>query len=75
MEVILDQEAFVSTFVCSPRFSSSDPSGMVYELLRDYFFLDDFVSGFNLFFEICGHIAQNHVPPSISRFFFLHFNS
>ncbi len=42
---------------------------MVYELLRDCFVLDDFASGFNLFFEVCGHIVQGHIPPSISRSF------
>jgi hypothetical protein len=40
---------------------------MVYELLRDCFVLDDFVSGFDLFFEICKHIAHGHVHPSISH--------
>jgi hypothetical protein len=25
------------------------------------------MSGFDLFFEICGHIARGHVPPSISH--------
>ncbi len=45
-------------------------SGMVYELLRDYFVLDNFVSGFDLFFEVCGHIAQGHVPLSISHLFY-----
>jgi hypothetical protein len=43
---------------------------MVYELLRDYFVLDDFVSGFDLFFEVCGHIAQGHVPLLVSHFLF-----
>jgi hypothetical protein len=44
--------------------------GMVHELLQDCFAQDDFVSGFNLFFEVCGHIVQGHVPPSISHLFF-----
>jgi hypothetical protein len=42
----------------------------VYELLQDYFVLDDSTSGFNLFFEVCGHIAWVHVPPSLSCLFF-----
>ncbi len=42
---------------------------MVYELLQDYFVLDDSASGFDLFFEICKHIAHGHVLPSISRLF------
>jgi hypothetical protein len=31
------------------------------------FFLDDSTSGFDLFFEVCGHIAQGHVPPLVSH--------
>jgi hypothetical protein len=49
--------------VHSPRPSSSSLSDMVYELLWNYFILDDFASGFDLFFKVCGHIVQNHVPP------------
>jgi hypothetical protein len=40
---------------------------MVYKLLQDYFILDDFMSGFNIFFKVCEHIIRNHVPPSVSR--------
>jgi hypothetical protein len=43
---------------------------MVYELLWDCFVPDDFANGFDLFFEICGHIVRGHVPPSISCLFF-----
>jgi hypothetical protein len=32
-KVILNQEAFVSTLICSPCFSFGGLSGMVYELL------------------------------------------
>jgi hypothetical protein len=39
---------------------------MVYEFLWNYFFLDDYVSGFDLFFEICRHIVHGHVPPLVS---------
>jgi hypothetical protein len=42
---------------------------MVYHLLRDCFAPNDFANGFNFFFEICGHIIQGHVPPSISPSF------
>jgi hypothetical protein len=38
---------------------------MVYEFLQDYFVLDDLANGYNLFFEVCGYIAQSHVSPSI----------
>jgi uncharacterized membrane protein len=48
---------------------------MMYELLRNCFVLDDFMSGFDLFFEICGHIVRSHVPRLIlclfSKFRFL----
>jgi hypothetical protein len=40
---------------------------MVYKLLWNYFILDDFMSGFNLFFKVCEHIVRNHVPPSVSH--------
>jgi hypothetical protein len=38
---------------------------MMYELLQDYFILDDFGNGFDFFFEVCGHIAHGHVPPFV----------
>jgi hypothetical protein len=67
-KVILDQKAFF----CFGSFTMSffdGLLGMVYELLQYCFAPDDFMSGFNLFFEVCGHIVQGHVPPSISRSF------
>ncbi len=69
MEVTLDQEAFVFALAYSPHLSSSVFLGMVYELLRYCFVLDDSTSAFDLFFEICGHIVRGHVPPLIQRFF------
>ncbi len=51
--------------ICMDHHETS-PLGMVYELLRDCFVLDDFVNGFDLFFEICRHITHGHVPPSVS---------
>jgi hypothetical protein len=33
-----------------------------------FFILNDSASGFNLFFKVCGHIVQSHVPPSMLRF-------
>jgi hypothetical protein len=65
MKVILGQEAFVYVLVCSPRFSYNGPLHMLYELLWDCFVPNDFVNGFKLSFEICEHIAWNHVPPLI----------
>jgi hypothetical protein len=57
MKVILDQETFVFTLAHSPCLSFGGPSGIMYELLRDCFVPNNFASGFNLFFEVCGHIA------------------
>jgi hypothetical protein len=57
MEVTLNQEAFVEALVHSPCFSSGGPLGMVYELLRKCFVLDDSASGFDLSFDVCGHIV------------------
>jgi hypothetical protein len=65
-KVILEWETFVSAWDCSSHLSSGGPLGMVYELLRDYFVLDDYASVFDLFFKVCGHIVRGHVPPSIS---------
>jgi hypothetical protein len=69
-KVTLDQETFIFALVRSPRLFSSGPSNMVYGLLRNCFVPYDYVSGFDFFFEVFGHIAQNHVPPSISHLFF-----
>jgi hypothetical protein len=70
LKVILDQEAFIFTLVCSPHLYSNDPLGMVYEFLQNYFFPNDSANGFDFFFEIHGHIVQGQVPPSDSRLFF-----
>ncbi len=55
-------------------FSSGGLLNMLYEPLWYCFVPNDSTSGFDLFFKICGHIAQSHVPPSISHFS-LHFDS
>jgi hypothetical protein len=70
IEITLNQKAFNSALVHSPHFSSNGPLSVVYELLRDYFVQNDFMSGFDLFFEICEHIVESHVPLSISPFVF-----
>jgi hypothetical protein len=59
-------QAFIFALTCSPCLLSSGLSGLVYEILRDCFVLDDFVNGFEFFFEICGYIVHNYIPPSIS---------
>jgi hypothetical protein len=61
-KITLDQKTFISTLVCSLHFSFSGLSGMVYELLQNYFVPNDSTSGFNLFFDVCGHIVGGHVP-------------
>jgi hypothetical protein len=63
----LDRDAFIFALTCSPHFSFDGPLGMVYEFLQDCFVLNDYANGFDIFFEICGHIAHNHVPQSISH--------
>ncbi len=45
-------------------------SSMVYELLRNCFVPYDFGSGFDLFFEVHGHITQGHIPLLILHLFF-----
>jgi len=67
MDFVLDREAFIYMLICFPCLSSNSPSNMVYELLKSRFVLDDFTSGFDIFFEICGHIVHGQVPPSISH--------
>jgi hypothetical protein len=39
----------------------------VYELLQDYFVLDDYINDFDLIFEIFEHITCGHVPPLVSH--------
>ncbi len=70
IKVTLNRHAFISTLVYSSCISSYHPLSIVYEILQNYFVLDNSMSDFNLFFEICGHIVQGHVPPSISHLFF-----
>jgi hypothetical protein len=65
MKVILNWVTFISTLACSPHLSS-----MVYEFLQDCFVPDDSMNGFDLFFEVCGHIVWGHIPPLISCLFF-----
>jgi hypothetical protein len=47
---------------------------MMYEFLWDCLVLDNFMNGFNLYFEVCGHLAQGHVHCQY-HIFFLHFDS
>jgi hypothetical protein len=49
-DFVLDGEAFIFALTCSPRFSSDSPPSMVYELLRDCFVPNNYVSGFEFFF-------------------------
>ncbi len=70
MDLVLDREAFIFVLMHSPRLSSDGSSNMVYEFLQDFFVPDDFARcGFNIFFEICGHIVCGHVALTISHIF------
>jgi hypothetical protein len=62
---VLDREALIFSLTCSPRLSLSGPLGMVYEFLQYCFITDDFIGGFEFFFEICRHINCGHVPPLV----------
>jgi hypothetical protein len=67
MDHVLDKEAFIYVLPRFPCLSFDGPLRMVYELLRDCFVLDNFVSGFDFFFETCGHITHGHVSPLLSH--------
>jgi hypothetical protein len=56
-KVTLNWEAFVFALVHSPRLHFNGLSGTVYKVLQNYFVPNDFMSGFNLFFKVCGHIV------------------
>jgi len=65
-DLLLNRKTFISTLTHSPCLSFGSPLGTVYELLWDCFVLDDFINGFDYFFDIRKHITRGHVPPSIS---------
>jgi hypothetical protein len=68
MNLVLDRFfIFFFALTHSPCLSFSSLLGMVYELLQDCFVLDDFVSDFDLLFEICRHMVRGHVHPSVSH--------
>jgi hypothetical protein len=69
-KVILKWQTFISTLVCSPHFFFNGLLGMVYELLQNYFVLNDLMNGFNLFFKVCGRIVRSHFPPLTSHLLF-----
>jgi hypothetical protein len=66
MDFVLDIEAYIFVFMHLPSLSFGNPSSMVYELLQDYFVLDDSTSGFDLFLKMCEHIVHGHILPLIS---------
>jgi hypothetical protein len=74
MKVTLDWEAFIYVLVYSPYLFSSDLSPMLYEFRQDYFVPNDFVSGFNLFFYVCGHIVRSVMFHFQYCVCFLHFD-
>jgi hypothetical protein len=68
--VILDWETFISTLTHSPHLFFRWP--LEYGVLTfTKFVLDNFVNGFDLFFEVCRHITQGHVTTSILHFLFV----
>ncbi len=67
MNLVLNRKAFISMLPCSPCLPFDSLSNMVYELLRDCFVPNNCTSGFDFFFEICGHIVHGNVPPLISH--------
>jgi hypothetical protein len=73
-EVTLNREAFIFALACSPCLSSNGPLDTVYKLLQNCFVLNDYMNGFDLFFEVYGHIAQGHVHLQY-RISFLHIDS
>jgi hypothetical protein len=56
----------------SPRLSFGGLSPMVYEFWQDCFVLNDFMSSFDLFFEVCGHIGHSVMFHFQYRVYFLH---
>ncbi len=68
-DIVLDKEAFIFALTRSPHLSCDGPPSMVYELLQNCFVPNNFVSGFDIFFEICKHIIRGHFPPSVSHLF------
>jgi hypothetical protein len=69
MDLVLDREAFILALTRSPHLSSDSLPSMVYVFLRDCFVLNDYVNGFDIFFEMCEHIIHGHVLPLVSRLF------
>jgi hypothetical protein len=66
-DLVLDRKAFIFALTHSSCLSSGSSSSMVYELLLDSFVPRDFVSGFDFFWDICGHIACGRVLPLVSH--------
>jgi hypothetical protein len=68
MDLVLDREAFIFALTHLPCLSFDDLSNTVYKILQDYFVLNDSTScGFDILFEICGHIICGHVLSIISH--------
>jgi len=49
--------------------STSGPSKMAFEHLRNCFHCEDSKSGFFHLFQLCFHIAQGHILPQIAHVF------
>ncbi len=68
-DLVLDKKTFIFTMAHSSNLLFGDLLNIMYELLRDCFFLDDSINDFDIIFEICEHIVHGHFLPSISCLF------
>jgi hypothetical protein len=59
--------SFKLTFQGMPHLLTNGISGMVFEHLRNYYHPEDSTSGFPQLFQLCFHIAYNHIPPQIAH--------
>jgi hypothetical protein len=60
---------FKLTFECMLHLLTNGPSRIVFEHFRNYFHRKDSASGFLQLFQLCSHIAQDHIPPQITCIF------
>jgi len=50
-----------------PHLLASGPFGMVFEHFQNCFHLVDSTNGFLQLFQLCSHIAYDHIPPQIAN--------
>jgi hypothetical protein len=61
-DIELSSYYFKLTFQHMPNLFASGPFGMVIKHLENYFHLENSISGFPQFFQLCFHIGQSHIP-------------